>query len=43
MTRKEGCGVSIGTHAEEDEIKDGESGGIFLGKLSDELGLVVVA
>lgn len=42
MTGEEGAGVTVGTHAEEDEIKDGVPGGIPLGKRLDELTLVLV-
>lgn len=42
MTGEERASVSIGTHPEEDEVKDGEPRRVLLGKEGDELFLVLV-
>jgi len=40
MTGKEGCGVAVGAHTEEDEVEDGETGSVLLCKLADEFLLI---
>jgi len=42
VTGEKGGGVAIGTHAEEDEIKDGEAGSVLLCEFTDELLLIRV-
>jgi hypothetical protein len=42
MTGEKGTSVSVGTHSEKDQVKDGESGCVLLGKETDELFLVLV-
>lgn len=34
--------MSIWTHAQQDEVKDGESSGVFLSELGNERGFVIV-
>ena len=40
MTGKEGCGVAVRAHTEENEVEDGEACCVFLCKLADEFLLI---
>lgn len=42
VSGEEGAGVSIRTHTEEDEVEDGESGGVLLSEEGDQLFFVFV-
>jgi hypothetical protein len=42
VSREKRTGVAVRAHAEQDQIKDGESSGVLFGKQTDKLFLVLV-